>query len=531
MHVLPACRILHSNDRITTEIEKSIWEGGAVRKRLLLVFLVIAAMQAAVVRSWASETLTLLHVNDFHGRIFPYIDKSVDNVSPSGGAAYLAAMVADQREQNPGGVILLAAGDMFQGTPVSNIFRGKPVLDMMNSLQFDAMTLGNHEFDWGRVVLDDIIAQARFSFVSANVRDFKGSYLKNVKPYVILERKGLKIAVIGLATPETAYTTKPDNVFGLSFLDPVRVLPSIIDQARGEGAQLVVLLTHLGLDDDRKVAAAVPGIDVIVGGHTHTAVTDPLLVGRTIITQAGNNGLYLGVLELTVDEKSGRIAGATKKGELRRVCAGPDDLFDPEIKKMADSYSEAIKSKFEQVVAETTVNLARRSDGESVLGDVITDAMRAASGAAVAIQNSGGIRAEIPAGKITVEQIYTVLPFDNELIAMDLQGADIIALFERAIRQDKGVLQVSGIRVGYVTGPKGWEVREVAIGGQPIERNRFYRVATNDFLSVAGDDFKEFLKGRNIVFQGVLRDVFVDYLKANSPLAAPKGGRIFFGAR
>lgn len=502
-----------------------------MRRRLLVVLLFLVALQMGAVCSFASETLTLLHVNDFHGRIFSYIDKGVDTVRPSGGAAYLAAMVADQRSRNPEGVILLAAGDMFQGTPVSNIFRGKPVLDVMNRLQFDAMILGNHEFDWGRAVLDDILAQARFPFVSANVKDFKGSYLNNVKPYVILERKGLKIAVIGLATPETSYTTKPDNVSGLSFLDPVMVLPSVIDQARGEGAQIVVLLTHLGLDDDRKVAAAVPGIDVIVGGHTHTAVTDPLVVGKTIITQAGNNGLYLGVLELTVDGKSGHITSATKKGELRRVCAGPDDVFDPEIKKIADSYSEAIRSKFEQVVAETKVNLTRRSDGESVLGNVITDAMRAASGAAVAIQNSGGIRAEIPAGKITVEQIYTVLPFDNELIAMDLQGADIVALFERAIRQDKGVLQVSGIEVGYIAGPKGWKTSEITIGGQPVEGNRFYRVATNDFLSVAGDDFKEFLKGKNIVFQGVLRDVFVDYLKANSPLSAPKGGRTIFRTR
>lgn len=500
-----------------------------MKKRLLVVFLV-AAMGMAVASSFASVTITVLHVNDFHGRIFSYPDKGMDPSRPSGGAAYLSAMVADQRKRNPEGVILLAAGDMFQGTPISNIFRGKPVLDMMNHLRFDAMTLGNHEFDWGRAVLDDIIAQARFPFLAANIADAEGHPLFGTERYIIIERRGIKVAIIGLATPETAYATKPDNVAGLTFLSPTEVLPEVIREVRRKGARLVVLLTHLGLDHDRKVAAAVPGIDIIVGGHSHTAVTDPLVVGGTIITQAGSNGLYLGVLELTLDEK-GLIAGVARKGGLLKVSAGPDDRFDPEMKKMADSYGEAIKGKFGQVVAETAVSLTRRYDGESVLGNAITDAMRAASGADAAIQNSGGIRAEIPAGKITLEHIYTALPFDNEMIAMDLQGADIVALFERVIRQDKGVLQVSGVKIVYGSGAKGAEVKEVSIKGKPIDRTRFYRVATNDFLSAAGDDFKEFLRGRNIVFKGVLRDVFVDYLKANSPLAAPKGGRIIFQER
>jgi 5'-nucleotidase / UDP-sugar diphosphatase len=511
--------------------DKDISKGEVVRKRLIVTFFVVVAMQMIAACVLASERLTILHVNDFHGRIFPYVDKTVDPVKPSGGAAYLASMVAEQREQNSGGVILVAAGDMFQGTPVSNIFRGKPILEMMNKLRFDAMTLGNHEFDWGRTALADLVAQARFPFISANIKDAKGLYLRGIEPYIMIERKGVKVAIIGLATPETAYTTKPDNVAGLTFLDPIIILPEVIHEVRQKGARLVVLLTHLGLDDDKKVAAAVPGIDVIVGGHTHTVVTDPVVVGRTIITQAGYNGLYLGVLELTVDEKTGFILGATKKGELRRVSAGPDDRFDPEIKKMADSYSSAIKSKFEQVVAETAVNLTRQSDGESILGDVITDAMKAASGADIAIQNSGGIRAEIPAGKITMEQVYTVLPFDNELIAMDLQGSDIIALFERVVKQRKDMLQVSGIKVVYAMESKDAEVSEAMINGQPVDRNKVYRVATNDFLSAAGDDFKEFLKGRNIVFMGALRDIFVNYIKANSPVSAPKDGRLIIRSK
>lgn len=502
-----------------------------MKKVLFLVFLTVVAMEGALIHAFASERLTLLHVNDFHGRIFPYVDKGVDKATSSGGAAYLAAVVAEQRELNPGGVILLAAGDMFQGTPVSNVFRGRPVLDMMNALRFDAMTLGNHEFDWGRPALDEIIAQARFPFVSANIKDAKGQYLQNVTPYVLVQRKGVTVAVIGLTTPETAFTTKPDNVTGLTFLDPVQTLPEQIREARQRGAQVIILLTHLGLDGDRRLAAAVPGIDIIVGGHTHTVVTDPVVVGTTIITQAGYNGLYLGVLEFTVDAKTGRVTHFTKKGELRRVSAGAQDRFDPGIKKMTDSYGEAIKSRFEQVIAETAVSLTRRSDGESVLGDIIADAMRFSSGAAMAFQNSGGIRAEIPAGKITMEQVYTVLPFDNEVIAMDLKGEHIIALLERAIKQDRGMLQVSGIKVIYTVGLKNLEGTEVTVDGLPIDPLRTYRVATNDFLSAGGDDFREFLQGRNIAYGGVLRDIFADYIRENSPLSVPKGGRITLQAK
>ena len=207
---------------------------------------------------------------------------------PMGGAAYLAAMIEAEKTRNPRGVILLSAGDMFQGTPISDVFQGRPVLEMMNGLHFDAMTLGNHEFDWGRTALAGIIESAAFPVLSANIVDRAGNYLPGVRPYIIVERKGVKIAVIGLTTPETPYATKAENVKDLTFLDPAGVLPGLLAEVRRKGARLIVLLTHLGLDEDKRLAAAVKGIDVIVGGHSHTVVTDPVTVGRTIIVQAGS---------------------------------------------------------------------------------------------------------------------------------------------------------------------------------------------------------------------------------------------------
>jgi 2',3'-cyclic-nucleotide 2'-phosphodiesterase (5'-nucleotidase family) len=493
--------------------------------RLFFALLIVAVLHCAVFQARAAEKLTILHVNDFHGRVFPFAERSAGRVNQMGGAAYLAAMIEAQRARNPRGSVLLSAGDMFQGTPVSDLFQGKPVLEMMNALRFDAMTLGNHEFDWGRAALDGIIRSAAFPVLSANVVDrTTGACLGGVKPYIIVERKGVKIAVIGLTTPETAYATKAENVRGVAFLDPAGVLPGLLAETRQRGAGLIVLLTHLGLDEDIRLAASVSGIDVIVGGHSHTVVRDPVVVGQTIVVQAGCYGLYLGVLELTVDEKTGRIEAATKKAELKPVSAGPQDRFDARIARIAEGYGEKINDVFRQVVGETRVALTRRDGGESLLGDVVADAMRTSADAEIAIQNSGGIRADIPPGRITMEQVYMALPFDDLLVSMDLAGSTLVDLLEKSIAGNRGVLQVSGIHVSYDAAGK--RVAGARVAGAALDRSRMYRVVTNDFLATGGDRFGDFRKGRNISYGGPVRDAFISYLKKHSPLAPRIEGRI-----
>ncbi len=495
-------------------------------RKYLTLTLCVALLFVSTVIACAVETITILHINDFHGRTTPYVEKTID-AAPRGGAAYLASMIAAERARNHRGTILLSAGDMFQGTPVSNLFFGKPVLEIMNGLCFDAMVLGNHEFDWGRDVLARNTHDAAFPFLSANVVDAKGQLLPGVKPYVIIERKGVKVAVIGITTPETAYTTKMEHVKDLTFITPAEAVPLLIKEAKQKGARLVVLLTHLGLDEDKKLAAAVPGIDVIVGGHTHTVVTDPVVVGRTIIVQAGYNGLYLGVLELTVDTATGRIVEATKRSELRAVSAAPGAPFDGNIATIVDTYNQRVKDKFAQVVGETKVDLIRHADAESNLGDVITDAVRSAMGAEIGLHNSGGIRADIPAGKIDMEQLYTVLPFDNVVLVMDLKGEEILALLEKSVGSTAGMLQVSGITFRCdLTQPAGTRVAKVMVGSAPLDKARTYRVATNDFLAAGGDNFTEFKKGANVAFGGTLRDIVVDYLQKRSPIVQQSAGRI-----
>jgi len=303
--------------------------------------------------------LAILHINDFHGRLLPYIDKSINEKIPVGGAAYLAKMIQVEKAKNSEGTLLLSAGDMFQGTPVSNIFHGQPVIEAMNYLKFDAMAIGNHEFDWGQDVSKDLFAKAYFPFLSANIVDGQGRYLSGVKPYIMIERKGLKIAIIGITTIETSYTTKPDNVKGLAFLKPEKVLSELIREVRDHGANLVIVLSHSGFDSDKQFTENVQGIDIIVGGHSHTVVINPAVVRKTIVVQAGYNGIYMGVLELTIQPETKHILEFTREREIKTVFAGPDNKFDEKVTQIVNTYNDKLKEAFSKVVGETTVDLVR----------------------------------------------------------------------------------------------------------------------------------------------------------------------------
>lgn len=463
--------------------------------------------------------LTILHMNDLHGHILPYVDKSVLEDQPVSGAAYFAAMIAQERSKNPEGTLLLAAGDMFQGTPISNVFRGQSVIEIMNTLKFDAMALGNHEFDWGRDALEQLRSAANFPFLAANVVTKGGEPLSGIKPYVLLTRRGVGIAVIGVTTTETGYTTNPATVSDLVFRDPAEVLPSLIQKVRSEGAQLVIVLSHLGLDADEQLAGQVSGIDVIVGGHSHTAVITPVKINDTIIVQAKCYGDYLGVLELQIDETTQKIANYSKANVLRTVVAGPQATADAGIAEIVDRYNDQIRTEFGKVIGSSAVDLQRRDFAESNIGNLITDAMREATGADIAFQNGGGIRSDLPAGEITVEKLYTLLPFDNQLVIMDLKGSQVLVLLEESADKHSKMLQISGMSVEYdLTRPAGSRVVQASVQGKPLQPDSIYRVATNDFLAAGGDQFMPFEEGRNLSYGDALRDIVGVYLQKHSPV-------------
>ena len=493
--------------------------------RLLVAVLFLVPLQGADDQD--HKHLTILHVNDIHGFMRPFLDKASHPDLPVGGSAYLAGLIMEARQANPEGTVLVSAGDMFQGTAISNRFYGQPMVDLMNYLGFDASAIGNHEFDWGIEKLQKTLSGARFPFLAANVLDSEGGQLAGTKPFALIERNGLKIALIGVCSTETPRLTLYDNVKSMKFLGPETVLPALVRQVRKDGARLVVVLSHLGLEGDRKMARDVPGIDVVVGGHVHTPLFEPILEGDTVIVQAGCYGLYLGVLNLRVPLAQGKPVEVEPGITLRRIVAGPNATFDIKADQIVKRYFDQIAKEYAEVVGETTVELVHPPSGESNLGNLICDAIREKTGADIAVQNGGGIRAGIPVGKITLEQITAVMPFDNQIITLQMSGRDIRELFTKNTFWRKTGLQISGARIVYSQNEKAVPMLvSITVGDLPLDDDRIYRVSTNDFLLKGGDGYTTFAKGTAPVPGPLIREAIRDHVKAHSPLSTQKDNRI-----
>jgi 2',3'-cyclic-nucleotide 2'-phosphodiesterase (5'-nucleotidase family) len=485
----------------------------------------------------AATSLRILYVNDFHGYAEPL--QAPGSGEKVGGMAFLAARVEALRREKPS--LLLAAGDMIEGNQWAHLFQGKSVIELMNAMKFDAMVVGNHEFDFGQAVLRKRIAEARFPVLGANVVG-----LDPLKPYVIKEVSGLRVAVIGVVTPRTPKLTYPDNVAGLQFKGAAATVEKYWPRLRGR-ADLLVVLSHLGYPADLRLAEKVPAINVIVGGHTHTRLVKPSIVDGVIIVQAWAHARALGVLDLTVD--AGKIVKADGRLEDIKPIPGQED---PGVQKIVEKYRLEEDAVLGETVGEAAVDL----DGEHVraretnLGDLVADIVREKTGTEIALINGGAIRAGIPKGPITLKEVYEALPFNNYLVAFKLGGADLKAALEHgvsAVEKHAGRFpQVSGLSFAYSPGaPAGSRVRDVQVGGRALEPDGKYTVATLDFLAAGGDGYRIFgtaappgAGGRGaagkmgpdkVVYNAPgqrLRDVVIDYLKAHGKVAPETQGRI-----
>lgn len=377
---------------------------------------------------------------------------------------------------------------MIQGNPWANLVRGKSSIEVMNAMRFDAMVVGNHEFDFGPKVLKERIAQARFPVLGANVKGVPA-----LKPYVIKNLQGVRIAIIGVVTPETPVTTHPRNVTGLTFSTPESAVKQYLPELKRR-ADIIIVLSHCGFQADRDLAAKIPEIDVIIGGHSHTKILQPELVGRTIIVQAWEHAKALGVLNLKV--KDGKVIGFD--GALQEISPA-SGAPNCQVQDIVARYERQVDSLLQRAIGETQVDLDGEHvrTGETNLGDFVADVMRQAAGAEAAIINGGSIRTGIAQGKITVKDIYAVLPFDNYLVAISLTGVQIKAALEHGVarleERSRSFPQVSGLTFTYSrSAPAGFRVKEVTVGGQPLDAQREYVVATNDYLVAGGDGYTVF---------------------------------------
>jgi len=506
-----------------------------VSKRLgiLLALVMTFSMLLPMGSIWAADSnaegaagvsLTIVHTNDTHSRVLATKDEI--------GFAKIAAKVRELRDSGEN-VLVLDAGDTFHGQTISTLVQGESVAKVMDTIRYDAMVPGNHDFNYGQERLAELDKLTDFPIISANVLKADGTPL--FTPYIIKEFNGVKVGIFGLSTPETAYKTNPNNLKGLTFDDPVIAAEKILKELEGK-TDIVIALSHLGLDEgsihtSKLVAERVKGIDLIIDGHSHTVLNEGLKVGDTLIVQTGEYGKNFGVVNMVYKDSN----VSTVKAKLISRADAEQIVEDADILKAVEGITAEQEKITSVVIGKTAVELdglrEHARTGETNLGNLITDAVLKATGADAVITNGGGIRASIDVGEITKGEVITVLPFGNYVVVKKVKGSDIVAALEHGVSvypaANGGFPHVAGIK--FVFDPSkeaGSRVTKAEIGGKALDPDKEYILATNDFMAAGGDNYTMLAPGQVIKELPGMDEVVMDYITSLGTVDMKVEGRI-----
>lgn len=564
----------------------------AVTFRRMFWFVTLACQHVDLSRAEGGVPLTILAINDFHGGLYEAPVKG-DDARRYGGLPWLAAAVSEVRRQAPN-VLLLDGGDEFQGSWPVNATVGAGAVAAFDLLGVDATAVGNHEFDYGgaggghplRGALERAAADASYPFLTANVRQADGTRWSppNVLPWTVLERAGLRIGVVGLSTETTPTVTNPKNVADLSFVDPVTAVRELLPELEQADLDVTVLVAHLTgscsptsytVNEDACVPDGEIGrlltelpegtFDVMVLGHAHTVLHHR--VEQTFLLENRSVGHLLGRVDLVVGRDGVDVEASTihEPWAIAHTPADPGcsgsawplesrDVGgivlppDPDAIALIQSLEAEVGSLCDELACASRP-LYRKYDGESELGDWLTDGMRAAFPEAdIAVQNSGGIRTDLPQGTVRREQIQRIMPFDNRTLLVEMTGAQVRTMLRIGVSGAHGLLQVSG--AAYTFDPNKTATSDldgdgelepfeadhlctVTVDGAPLDDARVYRVVTSDFLFAGGDDLGPAFAGATIVDEGpLLRDVYYRHAEGSTgcigdtPIVRPEAPRI-----
>src|SRR5438552_6637462 len=473
--------------------------------------------------------LRVLAINDFHGALEPQVWLWAGGRAV-GGAAALKSWLDSLTRTCECATIRLDAGDEMQGTLISNYSFGRPTIAAMNAFGIDAAAIGNHEFDWSVDTLRARMAGAHYRFLAANIRDSATTMTPAwAEPWTVIERGGVRVAVIGLALPETPVNTAPRNVRGLAFDDGAAAVRRVLPRARA-GADYVIVVAHEGAFCDAACHGEIVdlargldsgSVDLIVSGHTHSLVNT--VVNGIPIVQARSSGAGIAVVDFV------RVRGAA--GEVRAHIETPyADQVQPDA-ALADTlrpYQRAIEAVTSRSVAHSKIEL-RRVGEEYGLGRLIADAQRNVAKADVAIVNNGGIRADLPAGTVTYGDLYAVQPFQNRLVRLFARGEVLQQALEHAVAGDRADAHVSGLEVWYDPRERvGHRVTKVRLtNGQGLDNGRTYTVAVSDVLAAGGSGYT-MLRGLPAADGGLVDlDALIQYLAVlRPPVEAPGDERV-----
>lgn len=473
------------------------------------------------------KTISVVHVNDTHGR--------VEENEKNGELGFAKLKTYYDNKNVADNALLLNAGDVIHGTTFATISKGDSVINVMNQMGFDAMTAGNHDFNYGYQRLVELKNKANFPIFGANVVNENGDNILDSDK--IIEINGVKVGIFGLATEETKTKSSPANTEGLTFVDSVETAQNEVTNLKNQGADVIICLSHLGEDKESKetstlIAENVEGIDLIVDGHSHTELQNGRYVGNTLIAQTKAHGYFIGDVTLLLDKDNkivSKNASLKPYNRMKYLNANNDTLAQIE------SVTNENKKVLDQQVGETSVDLVGARDmvrtRETNLGDFVADAMINATGADVAITNGGGIRESIAAGSITKGDVLTVFPFTNFAVTLEVKGSVIKEALEHGLSEAPNSAgkfpQIGGMVVRYdETKPAGQRVTEITIKGEAYDPEKTYTLVTNDFMAIGGDGYEMFKGQTKLAEYELISEIFENAIKEGGTIAPENDNRL-----
>ncbi|SLN52309.1 Trifunctional nucleotide phosphoesterase protein YfkN precursor [Roseivivax jejudonensis] len=506
-----------------------------------------AALALGAGTAQADYALTILHTNDFHARFEPIsaYDSTCaaeDNAAGEcfGGTARLITAIeeARARAENP---VLFDGGDQFQGTLFYTYYKGQLAAEMMNRLGYDAMTVGNHEFDDGPEVLRGFVDAVEFPILMSNADISNEPQLADViEKSTVIERNGERLGLIGLTPEDTDELASPGP--NVTFSDPVAAVQAEVDRLTEDGVTKIIVLSHSGYAVDQRVAEETTGVDVIVGGHTNTLLGDmedaagpyPTMVGDTAIVQAYAYGKFLGELNVVFDD-DGVVTSATGAPLIMDAAVAENEEVVARIAEAAEPLDEIRNEVVAEAAAPIEGDRTVCRAQECAMGNLVADAMLdrvADQGIEIAITNSGGLRASIDAGEVTMGEVLTVLPFQNTLSTFRVSGSVLKEALENGVSQiEEGAgrfPQVAGLSFTVdASADVGNRVSDIMVGDAPLDPDTLYGVVSNNYVRNGGDGYAMFIDARDAYDYGPdLADVTAEYLAENGPYEPYTDGRI-----
>lgn len=479
-------------------------------RRSNLCLCAVLALWLLICPAGAEETrLFLLNTNDLHGHL------EADN--ESGGFVRLATIIRSIKAAFPAEVVLLDGGDMALGTPISGLFHGKPMAQAMKTLGYDAVALGNHEFDWGQEAMAEFLGGVGAPALCANLVEI-GSSRHPYRPWTVVEKNGVRLGILGLVTPDTPSRAPKASTEGWRFLQPEEAARQAI--AEMPEVDAVIALTHLGVEADQRLAQAVPQIDLIVGGHSHTALQEAVYRNSTPIVQSGCYAHNVGFLELLVDTEADQL-----KVVSYRLLPNLDSVGnDPEILAIAEKYAVELRPILERVATDVSSVISKapgQGNVDTPLANLIADAFRAQTQADVALYNRGGVRSDMASGPLSVGDIHKLFPFDDPVVVLKMSGAALGSVIEQGAKV-QAKLSPSGMTA--ILDSNGQA--SITIAGGPLEPKRLYSVATTHFLATGGDGMSTLTQHKIERELPFTRDLFIEYLQSHPVIEAPESGRV-----